>query len=62
MERGEEEVATEKEQNKKGERPRTVELQSLWIIGFKRLNAQRPPKAGRCGEAERVCLRKKADE
>ncbi|KAK1127185.1 hypothetical protein K0M31_003734 [Melipona bicolor] len=48
--------------NKKAKEPRTVELQSLWIIGFKRLNAQRPPKAGGCGEVGRVCLREKERE
>lgn len=59
MEKGSESRKLRPEE-REDERRGTVEVQSPWIIGFKRLNAQRLPKAGGYDEVERVCLRKRS--
>jgi len=45
--------------NEKKRSPRIVELQSAWIIRFKRHNAQRPPKAASCSKSEGVSREEK---
>lgn len=46
--------------NGKKKNPRVAELQSAWIIGFKRFNAQRPPKATGCRKSKCRKSEKKA--